>query len=76
MYMDISDLVKDTDLMPGILMVRISLFFSVSPEQQNRRGESSHPLRKRYNVWQRGLYPTQAYTLLDSFCVQYLTYLT
>lgn len=29
MYMDISDFVKDIDLMFGILMVRIFFFFSV-----------------------------------------------
>lgn len=40
MYMDISDLVKDTDLMPGILMVRISLFFQCftrTAEQKRRK---------------------------------------
>lgn len=69
MYMNISGLEKETYLMPGILMVRIKIYlcFSVWPEQQNRRGESSHPLKRRYNVWQRGLYPTQAYTTLDFF---------
>lgn len=47
MYMDISDLVKDTDLMPGILMVRISLFVSVFHQNSRTEEEKVPTLSER-----------------------------
>lgn len=47
MYMDISDLVKDTDLMPGLLMVRISLFVSVFHQNSRTEEEKVPTLSER-----------------------------